>query len=319
MANSLDVSRVVIVVSALSLGTQILASAYLLPRINQPLQLNYILYALALEFLAFAVLTPFARGFYAREGVKFGFWNAFGLLLTSESFTHLIPFGDYFVLRFFFDRHKLPRGTPLRYITVLYSFGLLSLIVLFLSFQALVFLYYPNKISSSFAGKFALIPLVITAIVLALYLFRRSPRLTRRLQAVFKRYLGSGLDSPLTILSSSRRLSFKDLLLISPLFLTWLLEGLAYVACLRAFGVKSPILLSLYAYTFVKMFRFIPIFPGGVGEIETTSALLFSSYGFAVAPIITGSILFRFVSYWFPIVLGALSSRVLLNRATITR
>ena len=313
MANPLNVSRVVIGISLISLVVQIVASAYLIPKIHQPLHLSFILLALGLEFLAFAVLTPFARNFYAREKAFLSYRQAFGLLLASESFSHLVPFGDYFVQRYYFDRHKLPRGAPLRYITVLYSFGLLSLIALFLGFQILVFILYPNKISTKFAGKFVYIPLVITVILFALYLLRRSPRLVERSQSIFKRYLGSRLGSPFQILVFSKR-PLRNLALVSPLLLTWLLEGSAYVACLKAFGVTAPILLSLYAYTFVKMFRFIPIFPGGVGEIEATSALLFSSYGFSVAPIITGSILFRFVSYWFPVTLGALSARSILRR-----
>ena len=309
-----NVSRVVIGISLVSLVIQIVACAYLIPKINQPLHLGYIGLALVLEFLAFAVLVPFAQAFYAREKAPFSYNQALGLLLASESFSHLIPFGDYFVQRYYFDRHKLPRGAPLRYITVLYSFGLLSLIVLFLGFQVLVFGLYPSKVSSSFAGKFIYIPLVLTAIVFGLYLVRRSPRVTRRLQAVFKKYLGSPLDSPFTVLQFSKRPLISNLLLVSPLLVTWLFEGFSYVACLKAFSVQAPILLCLYGYTFVKMFRFIPIFPGGVGEIETTSALLFSSYGFAIAPIITGSILFRFVSYWFPLVLGVLSARSIVRR-----
>lgn len=313
-AATLSVSRVVLGISLLSLVIQLVASAYLIPKINQPLHLGFILLALLLEFLAFAVLVPFSRSFYGRENATLSYRQALGLLLASESFSHLIPFGDYFVQRYYFDRHKLPRGAPLRYITVLYSFGLLSLIVLFLGFQILVFALYPNKVSTSFAGKFIYIPLVLTGIVMMLFLLRRSKRLTRRIQAVFKKYLGSALDSPFAVLKHGNRPFISNLLLVSPLLFTWLLEGFSYVACLKAFSVQAPILLCLYGYTFVKMFRFIPIFPGGVGEIETTSALLFSSYGFAVAPIITGSILFRFVSYWFPLVLGALSARSILRR-----
>ncbi|MDL2341785.1 MAG: lysylphosphatidylglycerol synthase transmembrane domain-containing protein [Patescibacteria group bacterium] len=314
MNNKLNVSKVIIGLSLVSLAIQIIASAILIPKLKAPLELGYILLALLFEFLAFAVLTPFARSFYAREKVPFTYYRAFTLLLASESFSHLVPFGDYFAQRFYFDRHKLPIRAPLRYITVLYSFGLLGLITLFLGFQALVFIFYPNKVSTSFAGKFVFIPLVLTGILVALYLLRRSPQLTRRTQAFFQKYLGSKLDSPFSVLEFSHRPIHKNLLLVSPLLFTWLLEGCGYVACLKAFGVQAPILLSFYAYTFVKMFRFIPIFPGGVGEIEATSALLFSSYGFAVAPIITGSILFRFVSYWFPITLGALSARSVLSR-----
>ncbi len=311
---TLSVSRVILAISLVSLVIQITASAYLIPKINQPLHLGYIGVAVLLEFLAFAVLVPFARIFYAREKARFSYGQALTLLLASESFSHLIPFGDYFVQRYYFDRHRLPRGAPLRYITVLYSFGLLSLIVLFLGFQVLVFVLYPSKVSNSFAGKFIYIPLVLTTMVFGLYCLRRSPRLTRRGQAFFTKYLGSSLDSPFRVLQFSKRPLAGNLLLVSPLLATWLLEGFGYVACLKAFSVQAPILLCLYGYTFVKMFRFIPIFPGGVGEIETTSALLFSSYGFAVAPIITGSILFRFVSYWFPLVLGALSARSIVRR-----
>lgn len=311
---ALSVSRVILAISLVSLVIQISAAIYLVPKINQPLHLSYISLAVLLEFLAFAILVPFARSFYAREKAHFSYRQSLSLLLASESFSHLIPFGDYFVQRYYFDRHHLPRGAPLRYITVLYSFGLLSLVILFLSFQGLVFILYPNKVSTGFAGKFVYIPLVLTILLLGLYCLRRSPRLTRRAQTFFIKYLGSSLDSPFSVLQFSKRPLASNLLLVSPLLATWLLEGFSYVACLKTFSVQAPILLCLYGYTFVKMFRFIPIFPGGVGEIETTSALLFSSYGFAVAPIVTGSILFRFVSYWFPLFLGALSARSIVRR-----
>lgn len=313
MANRLSVSRVIVGVSIFSLALQLVASTYLIPKLNQPVQFEYIALALLLELLAFGVLAPFARNFYAGEGVQFSYRRAWQLLITSESFSRLVPFGDFFVHRYYFNRHHLPKGAPLRYITVLYSFALLSLIGLFLAFQVAVFVLYPSQISTSFAGKFILIPLTITVFILALFILRRSPKLIRGIQGFSKKQLGNKLDSPFGIVAIFDRPLLKNIVILSPLLLTWLIEGLAYVACLKAFGVDAPLLLGLYAYTFVKMFRFIPIFPGGVGEIEATSALLFSAYGYALIPVITGSILFRFVSYWFPLALGALSARSILR------
>lgn len=314
MGNKLNVSRIVISVAAASLLLQLVASAYLIPRLNQPVQYEYILLALALEFCAFAVLAPFTRNFYATQGAQFSYVRSLQLLITAESFSRLVPFGDFFVQRYYFNRHKLPKGAPLKYITVLYSFALLSLIALFLGFQAAVFFLYPSQISSSFAGKFALIPLVITLFLIVLFILRRSKKLKRGIQKTAKKHLGSELDSPFAIMAATNLSIYRRILIVLPLMLTWIIEGLAYVACLTAFGVDAPLLLGMYAYTFVKMFRFIPIFPGGVGEIEATSALLFSSYGYAVLPVITGSILFRFVSYWFPILLGVLSARFVIKR-----
>ena len=314
MANPLSVSRIVITISLLSLIVQIVASAYLIPKINQPIHVGYVLAALACEFLAFGVLAPFIKGYYQRESVPLSYTRSLALLLASESFSRLVPFGDYFVQRYYFDLHHWKRGAPLRYITILYCVGLLSLIALFLSLQLTVFVLYPNRVSNDFAGKFIYIPLVITAILIVLFLLRKRRRLTERLQSQFQKFLGSKMESPFAILGNDGRPLSSNIMLILPLLATWIFEGIAYTLCLKAFGVRAPLLLSLYAYTFVKMFRFIPIFPGGVGEIEATSSLLFSSYGFAIAPVITGSIVFRFVSYWFPVALGVVSARVVLRR-----
>lgn len=314
MANKLNVSRVIIGISVVSLTLQIVASIFLIPKLNQPVNGFYVALAFAFEFMAFAILAPFTRIFYATQKVRFSYPRSLALLLSSEGFTRLVPFGDFFIHRYYFNRYKLRKGAPLRYITVLYSFALLSLITLFLGFQLAVFLLYPSQISSSFAGKFVLIPLTITLAILALFVLRRSSRLSRNVQKFSRKQLGSELDSPFQILKDTKRSLGSILLMLLPLLTTWLLEGFAYVACLTAFGVDAPLLLGLYAYTFVKMFRFIPIFPGGVGEIEATSVLLFSAYGYAVLPVVTGSILFRFVSYWFPIVMGAISARFILRR-----
>lgn len=320
MTNKLSVSRVIIGISVVSLILQIVASVFLIPKLNQPVEWLYVIMALVFEFTAFAILAPFTRVFYATQKVKFSYPKSLGLLLSSEAFSRLVPFGDFFVHRYYFNRHKLPKGAPLRYITVLYSFALLSLITLFLGFQVAVFLLYPSQISSSFAGKFVLIPLTITLIILGLFFLRRSPRLTRNIQKFSRKQLGSEVDSPFKILRDSKRPFGANLLMLLPLLSTWILEGFAYVACLTAFGVDAPLLLGMYAYTFVKMFRFIPIFPGGVGEIEATSVLLFSAYGYAVLPVITGSILFRFVSYWFPIAMGAISARYIFrNQNALSR
>lgn len=315
MAHPLNVSRFVVGLATISLLVQIIASVIIIPNINQPLQLEYILLALILEFLAFAVLAPFARNFYARERVTLSYGRAFALLLSSEGFTHLIPFGDFLVQRYYFSRHKLPQSAPLRYITVLYSFGLLNLVLLFLVCQILVFWLYPNKVDTGIAGKFAYIPLFITGLLVILFLLRRSKRLTKRLQSIFKKYLGSNLASPFKVLNLNRHTLVPSLILVSPLLYTYLLEGAAYIACLKAFSVEPPILLGFYAYTFVKIFRFLPIFPGGIGEIEATSVLLFASYGFPAAPVAAASILFRFVSYWLPVAMGALSIKPILRPA----
>ena len=314
MKSAFNISRVIIGIALVSLVIQIVASVVLIPKLDEPVKLDYLLLAIGLEFCAFAILAPFTKLFYATQNVSFSYRKAFALLLSSESLSRLVPFGDFFVHRYYFSRHRLPQSAPLHYITILYSFALLSLIILFLSLQVVVFIFFPSEISTSFAGKFALIPLTITGAILAIFLLRRSPRVLATLQKYSKRHLGSTVDSPFAIMQFSSRPFLQNALIIAPLALTWIIEGLAYIACLRAFGVDVPLLLGLYAYTFVKMFRFIPIFPGGVGEIEATSALLFSAYGYAIAPVITGSILFRFVSYWFPILLGVIAARYSFRR-----
>ena len=310
-------SKVIIVLSVLSLAVQIFGGIALIHHINKPLHLNLIGFAILLELAAFFILSPYMRTIYKQLGVKIGVGESVLLIFASEGYSHLLPFGDYIAQRIYFTRTKRPSGPIVDYIVVLYSGCLVALASMFIVLQLFVSVLFPNKITGSFAGKFAYIPFAFTLLIFSLLLARKSVKFRRRVTDFCVRYFKEPLRSPIAILKGLHLSSARTLLLISPLFITWVVEGLGYVCCLYAFNVHAPMLLCLYVYSFVKVFRFIPIFPGGVGEIETVSSLLFSSYGYAIAPVIGGSILFRLVSYWLPISIGAGSYFALFKRRRV--
>ncbi len=315
----LTVSKTIIGLSLFSLLIQIVGGYTIIKQLDKPLNFSVIALAIVAELAAFGVLAPFMRYFYKIQKIALTKPETQQLIFASEGYSRLIPFGDYIAQRYYFSKRGLPKGPIVNYIVVLYSFGLASLVALFIGCQLAASLLYPNQITDSFIGKFAYIPLALTVVMAIIFVIQKRPSVRQRIQATFKRYFGQALGSPFTILQTANLNRRKITLLLIPLLITWPLEGLAYTLCLMAFGVEAPVLLCMYVYSFVKMFRFIPIFPGGVGEIETVSTLLFASYGYAVAPVLGGAILFRLISYWLPVVIGATAYPILLRRAKLLR
>lgn len=168
--------------------------------------------------------------------------------------------------------------------------------------------------TTTFAGHFSYIPFFFTFIIVAVFLLRKTNWLRSRLQRFFRKYFGEPIASPRRILHANGVAMKTAALWAGLCTVTWLFEGVAYYLCLMAAGVEAPPLIAFYGYTFVRMFQFLPFFPGGAGEIETASSLLLTAYGFQVEPVIVGSILFRFIAYWPPIIIGVVSYFILFRK-----
>lgn len=301
--------RPVIVFAVLNLIFQLVVGFYLVKKLDAQISWNSFGIAFVFEIIAFTILAPFLRHFYAKHKIIFSRTDATKLIFVSEGFSRLVPFGDYFAQRFYFRRRKLPVGPILDYIIVLYSFAILSLVGMFLICQAVITFLLPNQVTNNFIGKFALLPFAFTIFFIVLFILRNNRRLKNRVNSFFSRYFNHKVTSPFAIVKQLYPVLSQRLKFLVPLALTWVFEGMTFAFCIYAFGIEPPIVLALYVYFFVKLFRFIPIFPGGIGEIEVVSAALFAAYGYPVGQVIAGAILFKLLSYWLPIVIGALGYR----------
>ena len=300
-------TKIIIGLTGLSLIVQVGGAYAVVRKLHSLPHLSDIALAAGFEVAAFLVLVPLMRRFYSLYDIRLKRGEATALIFASEGYSHVLPFGDYIAQRYYFGRTKRAGGPILAYITVLYSFAVIALIGIFFTCQVLVTILYPNKVTSSLLGKFALFPFFVTGLIVLILLTRRTKFIRRSVNGFFRKNFKSRPDSPFAIIRSHHLTPLETLRLLSPTLLTWLIESIAFYLCLRSFGVQPPFLLCLYAFSFVKVFRFIPIFPGGVGEIETISALLLGSYGYPAVPVIGGAICFRLISYWLPLTIGAVS------------
>ena len=105
-----------------------------------------------------------------------------------------------------------------------------------------------------------------------------------------------------TRIKSSRVLASFILTLIP-----WILDGVALYLVFLSFGVSlSPLLLAgmVALSTIIAIASFLP---GGIGSFEVIIVVLFSFVGVEHALALTAVLLFRFITFWYGILLGGLS------------
>lgn len=124
--------------------------------------------------------------------------------------------------------------------------------------------------------------------------------------------LGSKLAPRLlTVYESTRQLLDWRVLLVSTVisFVSWGFECIAFYYVLVGLGVEGTPLLLLQA-TFIfaasTLFGLVSLLPGGLGVSEVTSAgLLVAIVGVGAATATTATILIRFCTLWFGVLVGA--------------
>jgi len=305
--------RGILGLAGISLVVQLIAGYYLVQRLESGFSATTVGVALVLELSSFLVLSLFSREFYSRRGLKFSQLKITGLVLLGQGFSKLVPFGDYIAQRYYFGKKKLDKGVVFDYVITLYSFAILWLVGLFLASQVVVTFLYPSEASDTFIGKFVYFPIGFTVLLLVIFLLRHNPKLKAGIQKFCIKTFGRRGASPFRIVAQNSKGKRRDLMMLLPLAVTWLLESLVFALCIYSFGINPPLILVLYVYFFVKLFRFVPIFPAGIGQIETVASVLFAAYGYPVLPVVAGSILFRLISYWLPVLLSVVSLRLLLR------
>ena len=87
----------------------------------------------------------------------------------------------------------------------------------------------------------------------------------------------------------------------------WLMFALKLGILLMAFNLDFP-LTTILALTFIPyMVGLLPLSPGGLGTFETTLTLMLTSLGVAFTQALSITLIFRFITFWFPFVLSLLN------------
>ena len=88
-------------------------------------------------------------------------------------------------------------------------------------------------------------------------------------------------------------------------------HGLAFATAATALGINAPILAILAVFLTGSAAAAVAPTPGGLGPLEAALAAGLGSLGAAIGPAVAAVLVFRLITYWFPVLPGAVALRVL--------
>ena len=86
-----------------------------------------------------------------------------------------------------------------------------------------------------------------------------------------------------------------------------MLDYAALVASLYAVGARARPSMVLLAYVIALGLALIPITPGGLGFVEAGLTTILVLAGVSADQAVLGTLLYRLISFWLPIPVGALA------------
>lgn len=268
---------------------------------------HYLLLAIACQILVYVSFLPAFKGFFAASGIEIPANSSLRLIVSGMGLAKVIPLGEYLVWRRQLGHHSNGAGIVTRFLIVLYFFMFVSLGMIFVTSESLVLWLHSDKLAQTFSSKFIAAPIMMTVaglVIIALYRFRR---VRGYLHQTFSKHLGSPLIAPWTILRELDYSLADVVILTFSITLMLLVEATTLLLCLRAMGVSASFLLVVFGYSFTRVFSLVPLLPGGVGEVEAGTTFFFAAYGYNISPVLTATVLFRFLTYWLPISIGIIS------------
>jgi uncharacterized protein (TIRG00374 family) len=268
-------------------------------------QPSYLILAIINQLAIYVVLVAPMQAFFAKAKVRLSGARAFSLLAMGLAFARIIPLGDYLVWRAATRKFRGGVSATTQWYVMYYTWMFSALVLLFLGAETFTYILHPHANVRTLVGYLRFLPISLSLLVAVAVLATRSLRIRNKLKQVIFDKLGSQAISPLGIIRD-RKLGPNVLGLLSfGALADWLMEGYTLYLCLRSVGLNIPVTITLFGYAFARLFSLIPILPGGIGQIEAGTALFFASYGYAFSPVLTATVLYRLISYWPALIIGA--------------
>jgi uncharacterized protein (TIRG00374 family) len=270
-------------------------------------QFYYLIIAAFNQMAVYLALVPAMRMFYQAADIEMSATKTFGLLATGMAMARIIPAGEYLVWRASL-RHEPNSASATTQWTIMYlSWMFCGLVGLFIAAEIATLVFYPNAHTPDVAGYLRYLPIILSMLMmLAVLLVRLQPVQVLVKRLAYNRF-GSHAVSPFGIIRD-RKLDLATLVALTlAAIVTWLIEGFTLYLCFLAIGLNVPVVVTLFAFAFARLFSIIPITPGSIGEIEAGTTLFFAAYSFPLGPIFTGTVLYRFMAYWPPLLVGAIA------------
>jgi uncharacterized protein (TIRG00374 family) len=267
----------------------------------------FLLLAVVNQLAVYMVLVPAMQDFFEAADIKISGRRAFSLLAMGLAFSRIVPVGEYIIWRASLRGKHGAASATTQWLIMYYSFMFCGVVTVFLLMQVLTVLLYPNAHANTLVGELRFLPLLLIVIGLVLLSLTRFGWMRRLLRKFTYDKIGSQAVSPLGIIKE-RKLQRHTLgWLVFASIATWMIEGFTLYLCLRALGIEVPLIMAVFAFTFARLFALVPVVPGGAGQIEAGAALLLVAYNFPFGMVFTAAVLYRLVTYWPPLLLGAYS------------
>jgi uncharacterized protein (TIRG00374 family) len=270
----------------------------------------YLVLAVINQLAIYVVLVPPMQEFFAAAKIRLTGRRAFSILAVGLAFARIIPLGDYLVWRTSMRSARGGVSATTQWYVMYYSWMFSGLVAVFLFAQGMTYVLHPHADVRTLVGYLRFLPIMFSLFVVMALLATRIAWVRGKVKQLVFDKLGSQALSPIGIIRD-RGLGGNVLgLLTFASFANWLMEGYTLYLCLRAVGLNIPISISLFGFAFARLFSIIPITPGGIGQLEAGTALFFAAYGYPFAPILTATVLYRLISYWPALLIGATTYRI---------
>lgn len=106
------------------------------------------------------------------------------------------------------------------------------------------------------------------------------------------------------ILAKNRHLQINAVL---GAVLFWFGDIMCLYFSLLGFGYTAHLPVVIFAYSAAKILSAISFVPGGLGVIEGSLALIFIGFGIPASTALAAVLIFRLISFWLPVPIGAIS------------
>lgn len=118
------------------------------------------------------------------------------------------------------------------------------------------------------------------------------------------------LEKVLSLLGEAKRCHGRGLVATATglSLVAWGAEAVAFALVLKLLGIDVPLATAIFIYAASMIAGALSFLPGGLGGAEATMIGLLALYGAPNAESVAATILIRFTTLWFAVVLGILSS-----------
>jgi uncharacterized membrane protein YbhN (UPF0104 family) len=268
---------------------------------------EFLLVAAFNQMAVYLVLVPAMRSFYARANILVSEAKTFGLLATGMALARIIPAGEYIVWRASLKDEKGSASATTQWLILYLTWMFIGLVGLFFAAEVGTLILFPTVNAPTVAGYLRYLPIILTLALMLAVLLLRFDSVKKLIGRLAYDRFGTHAVSPIGIIRDRKLGAYTITTLTLASILTWLIEGFTLYLCFLAIGLEVPIVITLYAFAFARLFSIIPITPGSIGEIEAGTAIFFAAYSFPLGSVFTATVLYRFMSYWPPLLVGAIA------------